>query len=553
MIKIKLMVNGELLKKLEYSSPVTIKQITEEQNLAELNILACKVSFHYKHQNYLIESDCNLNCLTVAGLAGLSIYQDTLIFIMMKAFSNLYNYNPDLVVEHSIGDAVYCEFFKETETKEEVAVKLTEEMRRICEADLPIERLEIPIQEAINIFGKQKREDVIYNLKTYKNPKIGIYKCGEYYDYYIRQLAESTGYASVFEVKPYNGGILLRFPLRKSGKLSPEFKISKKLFDTNQEYDKWLNIMKLHNVSTLNQYGETKEIQEIILMEESLQEKKIAGLADKILNNKECKLILIAGPSSSGKTTFAKRLSIQLRINNFDTIILGMDDFFLPRTETPRKANGEFDFESIKSMDLEYLNSALTEILSGKRVQLPKYDFKSGTQQLSNEFVEMKNNSVVIMEGIHGINDALTPAIPAENKIKIYVSPLNQLNIDYHNRIPTTDCRKIRRIVRDFQYRGYSAEETLERWESIREGEEQNIFPFQENADFMFNSCLTYELGVLKKYAVPILQKVPTFSSSYVESRRLISLLEHFSDIPDNCVPFNSILREFTSDSAFDY
>jgi uridine kinase len=553
MIKIKLLVNGEMHRTLEYETPKTILEIIKEHDLMKLNALAYKVSYHYRSHNYLIKSNCKLDCLTLNSLEGLRIYQDTVTFIMMKAFANVYKAKLDLIVEHSISDGIYCEIFGGKFDNEDVAAKLNEEMKCIIDRNLEIHKLELPIQEAIKIFGDNNRIDIIKNLKTYKNPKVAIYKCGEYYDYYVRQLAETTAYTPKFEVRPYSKGILLRFPKRNTGEVNPNFDIPETLFSTHQEYDKWLHIMKLHNVSKLNDYNESYEMQNVILMEESLQEKKIANLADQIAGNDKCKLVLIAGPSSSGKTTFAKRLAIQLRINNLNPIVLGMDDFFLPRTKTPKKPDGEFDFESIRAMDLDLLNDHLKRILGGERVQMPKYNFFKGVQELSDHFVQMKSNSVLVMEGIHGINDDLTPSIPAESKMKIYISPLNQLNIDNHNRIPTTDCRKIRRVVRDFQYRGYSAEDTLERWESIREGEEQNIFPFQENADFMFNSCLTYELGVLKKLAIPILQKVSTFSSSYVESRRLIRLLEHFTDIPDHYVPLNSLLREFTSGSAFSY
>lgn len=288
-------------------------------------------------------------------------------------------------------------------------------------------------------------------------------------------------------------------------------------------------------------------------MEEALHEQKIASIAMDIAQKPEVKLILIAGPSSSGKTTFAKRLSVQLQACKKRPIVLGLDDYFLPREQTARKPNGEYDFESIKALDLPFLNKQLTEILEGKEVELPMYDFHRGVRRRSHNFVKLGKDDLLVMEGIHGLNDLLTSSIAAQHKVKIYVSALNQLNIDDHNRIPTTDCRLLRRIVRDNQYRGYSATATIQRWQDVRDGEIQNIFPFQENADYMFNSSLTYELGILKKHAWKILHQVSRNSSAYMEANRLLTLLSHVRDIPDALVPYNSIIREFTNGSIFRY
>jgi len=336
-------------------------------------------------------------------------------------------------------------------------------------------------------------------------------------------------------------------------KISEPFKLSKKVFALHQEHDKWLDILRVHNIYDINRLIDAYDISQFILVEEALHEKKIAEIAADIVLHEDIKIILIAGPSSSGKTTFAKRLSVQLQASKAKPIVIGMDDYFLNRDRTPRKEDGDYDFESIHSIDLEYLNMQLSQLLNGEQIELPHYDFTRGLRRPSNNYVKMEKDNVIIMEGIHGLNDELTASIPENRKAKIYISALNQLNIDNHNRIPTTDCRLLRRIIRDHQYRGYSAEETLSRWQDVRDGEEKNIFPYQENSTYMFNSSLTYELGVLKKHACKMLLSVPSTSSAYTEARRLLRLLAHCRDIADALVPYNSIIREFTNGSIFRY
>ena len=321
----------------------------------------------------------------------------------------------------------------------------------------------------------------------------------------------------------------------------------------HQEHDKWLSILKVNMVSGLNKAINNYKITDLIQIEEALHEKKIVDIANQITWKKDVKLVLIAGPSSSGKTSFAKRLSIQLRVNGLYPHILGMDDYFLPRSHTPKKEDGEYDFENIRALDLELLNKDLKALLNGKEIELPKFNFTNGMREQSYKKLQLKEDEVLIMEGIHGLNDELTSSVPFNQKLKIYVSALNNLNIDAHNRIPTTDSRKIRRIIRDYNYRGHSAEQTLQMWDSVRKGEDANIFPFQENADFMFNSILTYELGVLKKYVNPLLQSVSDYCPSYLEAQRLMRLLDHVYNIQDDLVPSNSIFREFIGGSIYSY
>jgi uridine kinase len=458
-----------------------------------------------------------------------------------------------LVAEHSIGDGVFCEVFNTERFTEEDCSRLQTEMPRLIESDIPIDRIEVKTSAAVDIFNSMGRKDIITNLLSNYADSVFIYRCGKYYDFFIRPLADRTGFIKEFEIVYQSPGFILRFPTGKDFKVSRPFVLPKKVFALHQEHDKWLDILRVHNIVDINKLIVNYEISQFILVEEALHEKKIAEIAADIVKRQEVKLILIAGPSSSGKTTFAKRLGIQLQASKAKPIVIGMDDYFLDRANTARKENGDFDFESIYAIDLDFLNLQLTQLLDGEQIELPHYDFTRGVRRRSGNYVKMNKDNIIIMEGIQGLNDTLTAAIPDHRKARIYISALNQLNIDNHNRIPTTDCRLLRRIVRDHQYRGYSAEETLIRWRDVRDGEEKNIFPFQENADYMFNSSLTFELGVLKKYAWRLLHSVSPSSSAYMESRRLLRLLSHCRDIPDSQVPYNSIIREFTSGSVFNY
>jgi uridine kinase len=531
-----------------------IAQILNETNIDRSLILSYKINHtEYVNEEYLPSGDTLVNCITARHPEGYRIYQDTALFILAKALHTMLGDGHSMVAEHSIGDGVFCEVFNAEKFSEEDCSRLKQHMLKIIESDLPIDRIEVKTSEAIAIFNSMHRKDVLKNIKSHYSESTHLYRCGKYYDFFIRPLADRTGLIRDFEIIYQSPGFILRFPTGADMKISTPFVLPKKVFALHQEHDKWLDILRVHNIDDINRLIATYAISQFILVEEALHEKKIAEIAADIVKQEEVKLILIAGPSSSGKTTFAKRLSVQLQASKAKPIVIGMDDYFLNRDRTPRKENGDFDFESIHSIDLEFLNLQLRQLLDGDRIEIPHYDFTRGVRRRSNSFVKMKEDNIIIMEGIHGLNDALTATIPENRKVRIYVSALNQLNIDNHNRIPTTDCRLLRRIVRDHRYRGYSADETLTRWRDVREGEEKNIFPFQENADYLFNSSLTYELGVLKKHAWKMLHHVPSTSSAYTEARRLLRLLSHSDDIEDAQVPNNSIIREFTSGSVFRY
>jgi len=384
--------------------------------------------------------------------------------------------------------------------------------------------------------------------------EVTIYRLGNYLDIEYGAMMPSTGYAKLFELNKYNTGIILRFPEPINPTQISPIKNWTKLFSVYRESKTWGAILNINNIGRLNEFAAQKKIFDIIKIQEALHEKKIALIADEISKRSDdVKLILIAGPSSSGKTTFSKRLSVQLMVNGLNPIALSLDNYFLNHEQSPVDEDGNLDFECIKALDLELLNAQLIDLLKGKEVQIPEYDFKTGKRKATTKPLRISENTCIIMEGIHGLNEELTSSIPARNKFKIYASALTQLCIDDYNRIPTTDTRLIRRMVRDAKFRGYSAKDTISRWPSVRRGEERNIFPFQENADVMFNSALIYELSVLKQFAEPLLKEITTDDKEYHEAQRLLKFLDLFIPINYEEVPPTSILREFISGSSFKY
>lgn len=553
-MKIELRIDGKPIQVFEKDEPVKIQDIMKNAPELHCPILSYKINHsHYVNDEYLLDRDTLVDGITFLHPEGYRIYQDSALFILAKAMYTVFGREHALVAEHSISDGIFCEVFGMDTFTEEDCKQISDEMQKIVDSAIPIDKISVRFDEAEEIFSSMGRTDLLKNFQYYSQRKIDIYKCGKFYDYYIRPLADNTRFVKSFEIVYKSPGFILRFPTGSECKMKSPFAIPPKLFNMHQEHDKWLNILKVHNMVDLNMLIDSYDISQFILVEEALHEKKIAEIAAQISANPEWKIVLIAGPSSSGKTTFAKRLSVQLQASKATPLVIGLDDYFLNREITPKKPNGHYDFESLYALDIELLNEQMTQLLNGEAVEFPKFNFTKGTSYRVHPPVTLGKDSIVVMEGIHGLNDLLTESIPAKNKVKIYVSALNQLNIDNHNRVPTTDCRLIRRMVRDNRYRGYTAEETLLRWSDVREGEEKYIFPFQENADFMFNSSLTYELGVFKKYAWKLLHKIAPKSYVYTEAQRLLSLLYYIKDIPETLVPYNSIIREFTNGSIFQY
>ncbi|WP_352169677.1 nucleoside kinase [Proteiniborus sp. MB09-C3] len=513
--------------------------------------LGAIINNEVKHLEYKIEESCNIRLIDMSDKDGQRIYTRTLCFIFVKACKDIFD-NCEVTIEHSLSKGIYSEIHKEEALTSDDTIKIMKRMNEIIKSDYKIHREEIDINKAKEIFSRQNMQDKIRLLNHVSKTKIHIYSVDDLYDTYYGYLAPSTSYINKFNLVYYKPGIVLQYPLRKQGFKVPEFEEHQKLFKIFRESEKWGDILDVGYVGALNDKIKDGLMSEMIRISESLHEKKIANIADKICENDDIKIILIAGPSSSGKTTFAERLSIQLKVNGKKPISISVDDYFVNREDTPLDENGEYDFESIEAVDLELFNRDLSKLLAGEEVEIPTFNFVLGKREYNGKKIQIDEEHPIIIEGIHCLNDRLTASIPQNNKFKIYISALTQLNLDSHNRIHTTDTRLIRRMVRDYKYRGYSAETTLERWDSVRRGEEKNIFPFQEEADIMFNSSLVYDLSVLKKYAVPLLQEIDKTSVHYKESKRLLRFLSYFVDIYDEQpIPSTSIIREFIGGSCF--
>lgn len=482
---------------------------------------------------------------------GIKVYERTLQFILVKAVADLFK-DAKVTIEHSISKGIFGEIYiKDKKIIEDDIEKIKNRMFQIIERDIPIKKVTIEKEKAMKIFKDYGMEDKVRLLKYVKIKYLKLYELDGRYDYFYGTMAYSTGIIKLFDLKSYKSGFLLRVPSEKDLTRLPYYCDQNKLYNIFYETEKWGNILGVGDVGSLNDKVMQNEIKDIVLISEALHEKKIAYIADMICERKDVKLVLIAGPSSSGKTTFSKRLGVQLRVNGLIPVAISLDDYFVDRNRTPRDENGNYDFEAIEALDVELFNKNLKDLMEHKEILQPKFDFKTGTRKENNEKMKLPENGVIIVEGIHGLNEELTLHINKKNKFKIYVSALTQLNLDNHNRIATTDVRKIRRMVRDYLSRGYGGEETLKMWPSIRRGEEKNIFVFQEEADVMFNSTLVYELGILRKYAMGELMKIDQSSSVYYEARKLRNFLNFFKDIDEKLVPQNSILKEFIGGSCF--
>ncbi|MEN6413266.1 MAG: nucleoside kinase [Veillonellales bacterium] len=535
-----------------YERGITLLQLSQARsNLYSSPIVAAKVNNEIKDLPTVIEDDCTVEFLDLRSEAGVKIYQRTLIFIMITAVQELFPQG-ELTVEHSLSKGLYCELHLPRELTEQDIAALETEMRQIIAQDRLITKKILPTQEAIALFSAAGQQEKAKLLQQYKRKTVSIYYCGGVYDYLYGNMAPSTGYAAVFALQFYKPGFILRFPEPGRPEELPDFVDQPKLAEIFLEAEKWGEILRCGYVATLNDYVCFQKVDDIIRVAEALHEKKIAQIADFVAEHRDkVRVILVAGPSSSGKTTFAQRLGIQLRVNGVRPVPISLDDYFVDRACTPRDEKGDYDFEAIEAIDLNLFNEHLIQLLKGEEVKAPSYNFMTGQREYRGQKIHIDHDQPLIIEGIHGLNERLTRAVPRDQKIKIYISALTQLSIDNHNRIPTTDTRLIRRIVRDSQFRNHDALRTLQLWPAVRRGEERNIFPFQEEADIMFNSALIYELGVLKKYAEPLLQQVTAEYSQYVEAKRLLNFLAHFSSIDDKEIPNNSILREFIGNSCF--
>jgi uridine kinase len=480
---------------------------------------------------------------------GHKAYERTLSFILVTAFYRLYK-NLDLIIDHSISRGLYC-WIRDRVLSEEELQKLEIEMIRIIKGNYPITKECMLLEDALAMYKESEDMDKYLLLKNMEYREIKMYRLLDQYAYFYGKMAVSTGNINLFSLNLYKNGFVISYPTVKEPEVLRPFEPQDKLFEIFEETARWDELIGVNYVGYLNEKIRNHESRTLINITEALHEKKIAYIADDIKERGNVKIVLIAGPSSSGKTSFANRLAIQLRVNGLIPFPISMDDYFVPRRMTPKKADGSFDFESIEAIELDLFERDIMNILNGEEVILPKFDFKTGTRGVSLNKVKLPENGIIIIEGIHGLNPRLLGRIEDSFKFKIYISALTVLNLDKHNRIATTDVRKLRRMARDHISRGYSPEDTLLMFPSVSSGEKVNIFPYQEEADAMFNSTLFYELSVLKKHTLPELMKISKDSPTYEEAKRLITILRLFEDTPDELVPTNSLLREFIGGSQF--
>lgn len=467
---------------------------------------------------------------------------------MGKAFSECYP-KALLTVNYQLHNSMFCQI-DNMKVSDEMIDNVREKMKEIIKADLPITKTVMSVEEAKAFYTHSKSANGRFQINNHAK-EVSLYFCGDYFNYLYGTMPLSTGMMKIFEIQKYKDGYLVRYPDKIDMTKLGEYKETKKLLSTFDEYDDIYKLLNVNTVYKLNKKVEDGEINDFILLSEALHEKKISILADKISKKSDVKMILIAGPSSSGKTTFARKLSLGLRLKGIKPVTISVDNYFVERKDNPRDEYGNYDFECIEAIDLELFNDHLVRLLNGETVEVPRFDFKVGTKLYDGTTMSLKKDEILVIEGIHCLNDRLTKAIPKEEKVKIYISDLTVLNIDYFNRISTTDTRLIRRIVRDYKYRGYDALSTLQTWYSVNRGEEKYIYPYQEEADYMFNSSLIYELAAEKKYAVPLLKQIDSTHKEYGEAQRLIQFLEYFEDIPDDDIPNTSLLREFIGGSIY--
>ncbi len=500
-----------------------------------------------------VTDNCTISFVTTADDAGQKTYQRGMILMMLKAiYAEFGNENVEKVsVEYSVSNGLYCDYSGLYPLTEERITSIKQRMRELVQRDIPFMKRSIGTDDAIELFRRYRMYDKQRLFRYRRVSKTNIYSLDGFEDYYYGYMPPSTGMLLHFDLIAYEGGLLLLLPNKKNPTVVESFVPQQKLYETLRESNAWANMMDIPNVAALNDVIAQGRLSELILVQESLQEKKISDIAEAIKKTGGKKFIMIAGPSSSGKTTFSYRLSIQLKAHGLKPHPIAVDNYFVDREKTPKDEKGEFNFESLYAIDLEQLNKDMTDLLNGKTVQIPDFNFVSGRREYKGNFLTLGPEDILVIEGIHGLNDKLSYALPRESKYKIYISALTQLNIDEHNRIPTTDGRLIRRMVRDARTRGASAQKTISMWPSVRRGEDENIFPFQEDADVMFNSALIYELAVLKQYAEPILFGITRDCPEYMEAKRLLKFLDYFIGAPSETVPKNSILKEFVGGSCF--
>lgn len=538
-------------RKVKIESRLTVSEAFKEDiEKSKYKVIGCLYNNEYKNLETEIEENTKIELIDISSKEGMKIYIRTIVYIMGKAFEGLYP-KEKLTVEYQLGNAMFCKCDSLPITKDFI-INLKEKMKEIIDKDLKIKKVEMTRKEAEKFYKETDTSKGRLQYNFEENEIIYMYYCEKYYNYCFGVLANRTGIIQKFDVIKYGDGFLVTYPSSKNPTELPEFKETKKLAWALEEFEKIHSVLDVNTVYKLNKAIEENRIKDVIMLAEALHEKKIANIADEIAKRKNVKMILIAGPSSSGKTTFAQRLGIQLRLNGLKPVTISVDNYFVERQDTPRDENGEYNFECIEAIDLKLFNEHLVKLLNGEEIEIPEFDFRVGTKRYNGKKMKLAEDEVLVIEGIHCLNDKLTSQISKDKKYKIYISALTVLNMDRYNRISTTDTRLVRRIVRDYQFRGYSALNTLNTWHKVTEGEVKNIFPFQEEADSIFNTSLIYELNALKKIAMPLLQEIDRDYKEYAEAQRLINMLKYFREIPNEYVPTNSLLKEFLGGGTFD-
>jgi uridine kinase len=539
-------------KSLSFPSGIKVSEATAGFGAMAQPLAAVLVNNELQSLEAHVLTNGTMEPVLIDSSQGAFAYRRSLCFLAAIAARELFPHR-DLVVGQAIGYGFYHRFEDGPITEADIKA-LDAKMHDLVAMDIPIALQWWSYEDAIAYFKRNDQEDTLLLLELTNEPRIALNECAGFRDLHVTPLVPSTGVLQTFELFPYDEGFLLRYPRKENPTEIPEFIDDPLLYKITDDSRKRSAILGVSSVGALNRINAPKKIKDYIVIAESLMNKRVAEIADQVAARRdEVRVVLIAGPSSSGKTTTSKKLSIQLRVLGFEPMVIGLDDYFVDRTRTPHDENGELDFECLEALDVEYLNEQLLELFAGKEVELPAFDFRTGERRPSGKRLMMGNRTILIMEGIHGLNDRLTPRIPKEQKFKIYVSALTQINLDEHNRISTTDNRLIRRMVRDNQFRGRSALETIKMWPSVQRGERLHIFPYQNSADTALNSALDYELGVLKIYAEPILRSVKPMDPEYCEAKRLLNFLAFFAPIPAQYVPQDSLVREFIGESSFKY
>ena len=536
----------------EYPEGTTwMEVVREHQKEYEYDILLVRVNGKLQELHKQVK-DCELSFVTARDKPGMSAYQRSASLMMLKAFYSVAGAGnvEKLMIDFSIGRGFFVEARGNFVLNQEFLDAVKAKMREYVERKIPIMKRSVSTDDAIELFEKLGMYDKARLFRYRMVSRVNIYSIDGFEDYYYGYMVQNTGYIKHFDLIPYHYGFVMVMPDRKTPDVLHRFTPSDKLFATLSESTEWGRRMDLETVGALNDRIAKGDMSHLILIQEALQEKKIAEIAAQIAARKNARFVMIAGPSSSGKTTFSHRLSVQLEAIGLKPHPIAVDNYFVNRVDSPRDEHGNYNYEILECLDVELFNRDMTGLLEGKRVELPYYNFKKGVREYKGNFLQLGEGDILVIEGIHCLNDRLSYTLPADSKFKIYISALTQLNIDEHNRIPTTDGRLLRRMVRDARTRGSSARETIRMWPSVRRGEEENIFPFQEEADAMFNSALVYELAVLKQYAQPLLFAIPKDSEEWLEAKRLLKFLDYFIGVSSEDIPKNSILREFIGGSC---